>query len=86
MLRATLQTFVSQAFELEFANLFRDMSFEELDEAAKSFRFDKCLQREGLNKIMSEHAEISKSTLAEGRPLQIPEAVNGPGTEDLGVQ
>ncbi|KAH8593436.1 putative glucanase [Bisporella sp. PMI_857] len=66
IVRATLQTFLSQAFSLEFANLFKDFTFEQLDEAAKSFRFDKCLQRKGLNKIMSEHAEISKKALAEG--------------------
>jgi hypothetical protein len=58
--RNIMETFMAQAFSLEFANLFKDLSFEELDEAAKSFRFDKCLQREGLNKIMSEHAEIRK--------------------------
>jgi len=66
IVRNTLQTFLAQAFELEFANLFKDFSFEQLDEAAKSFRFDNCLQRGGLNKIMSDHAEISKNALAAG--------------------
>lgn len=65
ILRATLQTFVSQAFEVEFASLFKEFTLEELDEAAKSFRFDRCLQREGLNKIMSDHAKLRKSDKAE---------------------
>ncbi|PMD36320.1 glycoside hydrolase family 5 protein [Hyaloscypha variabilis F] len=55
--RAVMETFMAQAFALEFAGLFKDFSLEELDEAAKSFRFDRCVQREGLNKIMSEHAK-----------------------------
>jgi hypothetical protein len=64
IMRATLQTFVSQAFAIEFASLFKDFTFEQLDEAAKSFRFDRCLQRKGLNKIMSEHAELRKNSSA----------------------
>jgi len=67
IVRATLQTFLSNAFSAEFANLFKGFSFEELDEAAKSFRFDKCVQREGLNKIMSDHAQLRGENLpAEG--------------------
>lgn len=65
ILRATLQTFVSQSFSLEFAELFKDFSIEELDEAARSFSFNNCLQREGLNRIMSEHAEIHKRALED---------------------
>ena len=66
IVRATLQTFLAQAHALEFANLFKDFTLEQLDEAAKSFRFDKCLQRDGLNKILTEHAELSKQALANG--------------------
>jgi len=58
--RKIMETFMAQAFSMEFAELFKGMSLEELDEAAKSFRFDKCVQRSGLNKIMSEHAEVRK--------------------------
>lgn len=61
MTRAIMQTFVSQAFSLEFAELFKDFTLEQLDEAAKSFRYDHCLQREGLNKILTAHAKISKT-------------------------
>jgi hypothetical protein len=54
--RTVLQTFVAQSFNMEFARLFEGMSLEELDECAKSFAFENCVQRKGLNKIMSEHA------------------------------
>ena len=40
----------------EFASMFKDMSLEELDECARSFRFDECVQMEGLNKALEEHA------------------------------
>ena len=66
ILRATLQTFLSQSFALEFAALFKDFTLEQLDEAAKSFRYDQCVQRKGLNKIMSEHAELRKNVSAVG--------------------
>lgn len=59
--RAIMQLFMSQAFSLEFAELFRDFTLEQLDETAKSFRFDRCVQREGLNKILTAHAEVRKS-------------------------
>lgn len=58
--RAVIQTFVSSAFSIEFAELFKGFSLEQLDEAAKSFSFDNCVQREGLNKILTAHAELNK--------------------------
>jgi hypothetical protein len=60
VVRATLECFLAQAFAEEFANLFKDFSLEELDEAAQAFKFENCVQRGGLNKIMSEHAAIHK--------------------------
>jgi hypothetical protein len=66
VVRETLQTFVSQAFSRELAELFNDFSLEELEGCASSFSFEKCLQREGLNRILTEHAEISKKALEEG--------------------
>lgn len=56
--RRVIETFMASAFSIEFAELFRGLTLEELDEAAQSFRFDKCVQREGLNRIMSEHAKL----------------------------
>ena len=58
LLRATFQTFLANTFSMEFAELFRGKSLEELEDLAKSFHFDQCLQREGLNKAMSEHAKV----------------------------
>lgn len=75
--RATLQTFVSQALQSDFAKLFEGMSFEQLDECAKSFHFDRCVQRAGLNKIMSEHAEISRQTLDKGPALKPADTLDG---------
>lgn len=66
IVRATLQTFMAQAFSDEFAGLFKDMGLEELEEAARSFAFENCVQREGLNQILSEHKEISEKALLEG--------------------
>jgi hypothetical protein len=58
--RAVIQTFVANSFSLEFAGLFAGMDFDELEECARSFSFENCKLREGLNKIMSEHAEVVK--------------------------
>jgi hypothetical protein len=60
MSRAIMQTFVAQAFSREFAELFKDFTLEQLDEAARSFRLDQCQQREGLNHILTEHAQLRK--------------------------
>lgn len=62
MSRAVIQTFVAQAFSTEFAELFKDFTMEQLDEAAKSFRYDHCVQRGGLNKILTAHAELHKKS------------------------
>jgi hypothetical protein len=56
--RAILQTFLSDSLQMEFAELFRDKSFDELEKLARSFHFDQCIQREGLNRIMSDHATV----------------------------
>jgi hypothetical protein len=56
--RAILQTFLADSLQNEFAELFKGKSERELDELAGSFRFEQCVQREGLNRIMSEHAKL----------------------------
>lgn len=58
--RNVIETFMAQAFSMEFANLFKDMSKDQLDELLQSFKFSQCKQREGLNKIMSDHAALHK--------------------------
>jgi hypothetical protein len=57
--RAVLQTFLSDSLQMEFAELFRGKDEMALEELARSFHFENCAQREGLNKIMSEHAGIA---------------------------
>jgi hypothetical protein len=59
--RAILQTYVSKSLQQEFAEQFRGMSKEDLEECAKSFSFENCLKRDGLNTIMREHAKLSKA-------------------------
>ncbi|KAH8889617.1 endoglucanase family 5 glycoside hydrolase [Thozetella sp. PMI_491] len=56
--RAAIETFMARSFSDEFARLFEGMSFEDLDECAKSFAFENCVQRDGLNKTMSDHAKL----------------------------
>ena len=56
--RAVLQTFVAQSLSLEFARLFEGMSFEELEECAMSFHFDRCVQRHSLNQRLSNQSKL----------------------------
>jgi hypothetical protein len=56
--RLVLQLWVAGCLQDEFAGLFKDMSMEELEECAKSFAFGQCVQREGLNKTLEEHARL----------------------------
>ncbi|KAH9209141.1 putative glucanase [Leptodontidium sp. 2 PMI_412] len=56
--RAVLQTFVAQSMSLEFARLFEGMSLEELEECARSFHFDRCVQRHGLNRRLSSQNKL----------------------------
>lgn len=50
--RAVFHTFLASSFSDEFAGLFKGMQKEELDGLARSFHFDQCLQREGLNETL----------------------------------
>lgn len=56
--RQVLQTFLAETFQEEFAELFRDKDEAALEELAKSWAFENCVQRDGLNKIMSAHAAV----------------------------
>jgi hypothetical protein len=59
---------MSKCFSDEFAELFAGMSMEDLDECARSFRFEECLQRDGLNKILEAHAEVPELSKGWVRP------------------
>lgn len=61
LLRAVHQTFLSTAMSDEFAEQFRGMTKEDLEKCAHSFHFDECIQREGLNKILRDHAKNKRS-------------------------
>jgi hypothetical protein len=51
-------TFLASSFVDEFAALFEGMEEIELEELARSFHFDECVQRNGLNQILKEHAQV----------------------------
>jgi hypothetical protein len=46
---------------MEFAKQFQGMSMEDLEECARSFSYERCLNREGLNEILREHSRIRKA-------------------------
>lgn len=60
--RVVLQMFLAESFTQEYAELFRGKSKEELEELAKSFSLERCVKRDGLNKIMSDHAALIQSS------------------------
>ncbi|KPI45421.1 Endoglucanase C [Cyphellophora attinorum] len=60
--RVVLQMYLADSFAQEYAELFKDKSKEDLEELAKSFSLEQCLKRDGLNKIMSDHAALVQSS------------------------
>lgn len=54
----------------EFAEQFKGMSFEDLEECAKSFSFEECVQRDGLNKALMSHAEVKGIDANWIRPME----------------
>jgi hypothetical protein len=49
---------LSEELTPEYASYFQGLSLEELDELAASFKFENCVQREGLNKVLRDHAHV----------------------------
>lgn len=49
-------TLVSEFMVMEWAEHFIGKTEDELDELARSFLFENCLKREGLNKVLTEYA------------------------------
>ena len=62
------QIWISGCMSDEFAEQFRDMSFDDLEACAKSFHFDECIQREGLNKALEAHSKAPELTKDTQRP------------------
>ncbi|KAI5838510.1 glycoside hydrolase superfamily [Morchella snyderi] len=56
--RLVKECFLSETLSAEFARYFEGMGMEELGEMAKSFAFERVVQREGLNQILLEHASL----------------------------
>lgn len=56
VLRAVVQTWLSERFSDEFAELFRGCDEHQLEELAQSFAFDQCVQRDGLETMLRAHA------------------------------
>jgi hypothetical protein len=54
--RVVLHTLLADSLQMEFAELFRGNSMEELEELAMSFHFNLCVHSEALNKMMSDKA------------------------------
>ncbi|KAF2503107.1 putative glucanase [Lophium mytilinum] len=75
--RIVNQIYMSGCVQDEFAALFKGMSFEELEECARSFHFDECLQREGLNAQLEAHAGVDEIKKDLVRPTNV--------RQDLGV-
>jgi hypothetical protein len=60
LLRTVYQTFLAASFSDEFAELFRGLDEAQLEALARSFHFEQCVQREGLNEILREHARVTQ--------------------------
>ncbi|KAK7696396.1 hypothetical protein QCA50_001050 [Cerrena zonata] len=53
---------ISEFMALEWAEHFRGMDESQLDVLAQSFKFERCLKREGLNQILRDHATQNVET------------------------
>ncbi|KAG9104850.1 hypothetical protein FRC06_008080 [Ceratobasidium sp. 370] len=49
---------ISEELTPEYASYFEGLSLQELDDMAASFKFENCVQREGLNKVLRDHAHL----------------------------
>lgn len=58
--RNVFNTFLATSFVDDFAALFKGLDETELEELARSFHFDECVQRSGLNQILKEHAQVTQ--------------------------
>ena len=56
--RLSRNILVSEFLVKEWAEHFKGKSEAELDEIAKSFAFEHCLHRDGLNKILTDNASL----------------------------
>ncbi|KZV64520.1 glycoside hydrolase family 5 protein [Peniophora sp. CONT] len=59
--RLARATLVAEYLVKEWAEHMRGMEKPQLEELARSFHFDNCLQRDGLNEVLRAHAHASES-------------------------
>lgn len=88
MTRLINQIYLSKCFSDEFAEQFREMSYDDLEACAKSFYFDECVQRQGLNKALEAHADVAEVSLETARPPNLwleSKQQDGEVKERLGV-
>jgi len=60
VMRSVFNTTLAASFVDEFVTLFSDMDKAELEELARSFHFEECVQRKGLIRILKEHARLTR--------------------------
>ncbi len=53
---------ISEFLVQEWAEHFKGMNEEQLERLAESFKFENCVKREGLNKVLREHAKQALSS------------------------
>ncbi|EPS45290.1 hypothetical protein H072_719 [Dactylellina haptotyla CBS 200.50] len=56
--KLALNIVIAEFMVQEWADYFKDKSFEELDEIAASFKWENCVQRESLNKALVAHKDV----------------------------
>lgn len=54
--RAVVRTFLAQSLYLEFAELFRGKTHEQLEDLARSFSLEQCVMREGVNEALRQYS------------------------------
>lgn len=59
--RLSRNILVSEFLIKEWAEHFKGKSFDELDAIAQSFKFENCLKRDGLNKVLQDNATLVAS-------------------------
>lgn len=66
----------------EFADYFKDKSFEELDELAASWKIENCVQRERLNSLLKTYAPMQPGDhRLEGKVIKSAEVDDGTGVK-----
>jgi len=50
---------LSEELYPEYAAYFKDLSLEDLDALAASFKFENCVQRQGLNEVLRDDAKLA---------------------------